>query len=261
MKNYNLDFISELNPRRVGLEGVPREYDMWLFFRYSNKDLVHDMASGTFLFPVVTKGASQLFIAPHQGRCTESTSQDSREEPPKVISKPCDAGSVKHIDSDAENVNSPISKADEGVILSKSSIADESTAKGPNRPGTSSHKHSQPKRQDQTGTSTRIQGTDDKENKPMQKSLAPVSGEVSYSDDDLAFAIKETKRPAVKKLPFSNSPVKSNALVVMKSKGDIHKPRYDLISNMKQQGLVTTSFAWTMHRTRVRCMVTCECGA
>ena len=55
MKNYNLDFISELNPRQVGLEGVPREYNMWLFFRYNNKDLVHDMATGTFVFPVVTK--------------------------------------------------------------------------------------------------------------------------------------------------------------------------------------------------------------
>ena len=54
MKNYNLDFSSELNPRQVGLEGVPREYDIWLFFRYSNKEIMQDMSSGTFLFPVVT---------------------------------------------------------------------------------------------------------------------------------------------------------------------------------------------------------------
>ena len=155
MKNYNLDFISELNPRQVGLEGVPREYNMWLFFRYNNKDLVHDMATGTFVFPVVTKGASQLFIAPHHGRFTEMISQDSREEPPKVISKPCDAGSVKHEASKAENVKFPILKADEEVILSKSSIADESAAKDPIRAGTSSHKQNQPNWQDQTGTSTR----------------------------------------------------------------------------------------------------------
>ena len=110
MKNYNLEFISGLNPRRVCLEGVPREYDIWLFYRYTNKNLVHDMASGTFVFPVVTKGASQRLIAQYHGRCTESISQDSPEppeEPPKVISKPCDTCSVKQEAS--ENVNSPIS--------------------------------------------------------------------------------------------------------------------------------------------------------
>ena len=104
------------------------------------------------------EGASRLFIAQHHGRCTESISQDSGEEPPKVISKSCDAGSVKHEASDAENVNSPISKANEEVILSKSSIADESAAKEPIRSGTSSHKHNQPKRQDQTGASARNAG-------------------------------------------------------------------------------------------------------
>ena len=36
-----------------------------------------------------------------------------------------------------------------------------------------------------------MQGTDDKENKPVQLSLVPVRGEVSDSDDDLAFSIKE----------------------------------------------------------------------
>ena len=72
-----------------------------------------------------------------------------------------------------------------------------------------------------------MQGTDDKENKAVQRSLVPVRGEVSDSDDDQAFSIKEIKRPAVKRLPFSNSPVKRN--VVMKSKGDIRKPRYDPI--------------------------------
>ena len=80
-----------------------------------------------------------------------------------------------------------------------------------------------------------MQGTEDKENKALHLSVVHVSGEVSYSDDDLAFTIKEAKQPAVKRLPFSNSPV--NALVVMQtlqSKGDIRKPRYDPISNQKQ---------------------------
>ena len=79
-------------------------------------------------------------------------------------------------------------------------------------------------------------GADDKENKALQLSVVPVRCEVSDLDDDLAFSIKVTKRLAVKRLPFSNSPVKRNALVVMKSKGDIRKPRYDPISNQKQQG-------------------------
>ena len=71
--------------------------------------------------------------------------------------------------SDAYDMNSSISKANEEVILSKSSIADESAAKEPIRSGTSSHKQNQPKQQDhwQTGTSTRMQGADDKENKPV----------------------------------------------------------------------------------------------
>ena len=80
-----------------------------------------------------------------------------------------------------------------------------------------------------------MQGTQDKENTDLQRSLAHVTGEVSDSDDDLAFSINEAKRPAVKRLPFSNSPVKRNALVLMPSKGDIRKPRYDPISNQKQR--------------------------
>ena len=77
-----------------------------------------------------------------------------------------------------------------------------------------------------------MQGTDDKENKAVQLSVVPVRGEVS----NLAFSIKEAKRPAVsKRLPYSNSPVKRNALVAMKSKGDIRKPCYDPIPNQKQQ--------------------------
>ena len=107
---------------------------------------MQDMSSGTFVFPVVTnqkEGASrlQVFIAQHHVRCTESISKNSREEPSKVISKPCDAGSVKYEASNAENVNSPTSKANEEVILSKGSIADESAAKEPTWSGTSSHKH------------------------------------------------------------------------------------------------------------------------
>ena len=123
-------------------------------------------------------------------------------------------------------------------------------------------KHNQPRRQDHTGASSRMQGIDwdEKENEAVQLSTVHVRGEVSDSDDDLAFSIKEAKRPAVKRLPFSNSQVKRNTLVVMKSKGEIRKPRYDPISNQNQQRIITTGYAWTMHRIRVLCMVTCECG-
>ena len=79
-----------------------------------------------------------------------------------------------------------------------------------------------------------MQGTEGKENKALQLSMVHVRGEVSDSDDDLAFSIKEAKRQAVKILPSSNSQVKHNAFVLMQSKGDICKPHYDPMSNQKQ---------------------------
>ena len=100
-------------------------------------------------------------------------------------------------------------------------------------PFKNSIKHNQPKRQNQTAESSRIQGTQDKENTDLQRSLVPVRGEVSDSDDDLALTAHDSKRQAVKRLPFSNSQVKHNALVVTQSKGNIRKPRYDPISNQK----------------------------
>ena len=51
MTNHYLGLICELNPNQVDLVGMPRQYDMWIFFRYNNKDLMRDMASGTFVFP------------------------------------------------------------------------------------------------------------------------------------------------------------------------------------------------------------------
>ena len=76
---------------------------MWIFFRYNNKDLMRDMGSRTFEFPVVItiQVASQPFIAPQLERGTELMLQDSREEPPKVVSKPCDS------DSDESDVTPP----------------------------------------------------------------------------------------------------------------------------------------------------------
>ena len=62
-----------------------------------------------------------------------------------------------------------------------------------------------PKRQDQTAESFRIKGLQDKENKDLQLSLVPISCEVSNSDDDPIVMTYESNRPAVTRLPFSNS--------------------------------------------------------
>ena len=107
--------MSELNPRRSGLVGVTREYKTWTFFRCNNQELILDMRTpDNVILPAVKipmERASQLFIVPQPVRCTESISQDSREEPPQVDSKPCDAGSVNHEASNAENVKPVILKS------------------------------------------------------------------------------------------------------------------------------------------------------
>ena len=78
MTNHYLGLICEFNPNLVDLAGIPRQYDMWIFFRYNNKDLMRDMGSGTFVLPVVTtiQVASQPFIAPQPERGTELILQD-----------------------------------------------------------------------------------------------------------------------------------------------------------------------------------------
>ena len=90
--NHQLELIRELNLNRGDLLGVTRHFDIYTFYRYNNnKDLVRDMTSGAFVFPVVTliQEAPRHFIASQPERGTELMLQDSREEPPKVISKPC----------------------------------------------------------------------------------------------------------------------------------------------------------------------------
>ena len=80
----------------------------------------------------------------------------------------------------------------------------------------------------------RAQGKENKE----QRSLVLITArdDVSDSEDDKPLSIDVLRKSVVKRLPFSNSPVKHNALVVMKGKGDIRKPRYDPLSHQKQQG-------------------------
>ena len=71
-----------------------------------------------------------------------------------------------------------------------------------------------------------------------QRSLVPVdSNDISDSEDD--FPLNDlplsTKWLAVKRLPFSNSPVKHNAFVVTHGKGHIRKACYDPVTNQKQR--------------------------
>ena len=60
---------------------------------------------------------------------------------------------------------------------------------------------------------------------------------ISDSEDDVPLLTNMSKLLAVKRLPFSNSQVKRNALVVThwQVKGNIRKPRYDPVSNQKQR--------------------------
>ena len=89
-----------------------------------------------------------------------------------------------------------------------------------------------------------MQSAHNKENK-KQRSLVPVLvDEVSDSEDDILpdDAPIPMKQPAVKRLPFSNSPVKRNELVVTQGKGRIRKPCYNPIANQKPWCIPTGIF-------------------
>ena len=76
-----------------------------------------------------------------------------------------------------------------------------------------------------------------KENKKQRSLVSVLADDVSDSEDD--FPINDlplmTKRSAIQRLPFSNSPVKRNALVVTQGKGHIRKPQYDPVTHQKQR--------------------------
>ena len=82
-----------------------------------------------------------------------------------------------------------------------------------------------------------MQRAQGKENK-KKRSLVPVdSNDISDSEDD--FPLNDlplsTKQSAVQRLPFSNSLVKRNALVVTQGRGHIRKPQYDAVTNQEQR--------------------------
>ena len=184
----------------------------------------------------------KLSIEHQVKRLNESILQDSEEEPlSQVISMPCDS-SVQHEASNAENIQSQIPEVKEVGILSKSSIADKAATKVPTRARASNPSKPMSNHtlvHDQTMESSRMQGTEDKENetnKVVQRSLVSIlnGNNVSDSDEEVEHAIKNMKRSAVKRLPFGNSQVKCNALVVnTQSKGNIRKQHYDPITYQK----------------------------
>ena len=91
MKNRILGLISELNPRRSGLLGVPRQFDTWTFSLHNNRELILEMMTPKhFVLPAVTipkEGASQLFVVPLAMHSTESILQVTRAEPMYKLSR------------------------------------------------------------------------------------------------------------------------------------------------------------------------------
>ena len=76
-----------------------------------------------------------------------------------------------------------------------------------------------------------------KENKKQRSLVLTSVDEISDSEDDFPITDSplKTKRSAVQRLPFSNSPVKRNALVVTQGKGNIRKPSYNPLKHQQQR--------------------------
>ena len=84
-----------------------------------------------------------------------------------------------------------------------------------------------------------MQRAQGKENKEQRSLVLIVDNDISDSKDD--FPLNDlplsTKLPAVKRLLFSDSLVKRNALVATQGKGHIRKQQYDPVTNQKQRWL------------------------
>ena len=75
-----------------------------------------------------------------------------------------------------------------------------------------------------------------KENKKQRSLVCVFDKSVSDSEDDFPITDSslKTKRLGVQRLPFSNSPVKRNALVVTQSKGSIRKQLHNPVKHQQQ---------------------------
>ena len=203
---------------------MTRHFDIYTFYRYNNKDLVRDMTSGAFVSPVVTliQEAPRLFIAPQPERGTELMLQDSREEPPKAIPKPCDSGSEDSYASESETEEPPTVKSEGGVIPGTSNIAPQPVAAEPAGTGIicQCSKCTLMRLQDPAATPAQVSGMEDKENKAVQLLANPSPDKYSDWDDALAFSTREVKQPAAKqRLPFSDTPVRRNISLVSQVRG------------------------------------------
>jgi hypothetical protein len=86
--------------------------------------------------------------------------------------------------------------------------------------------------------SFRIQGTEDKENKPVKvarSTLVPTvkNDDITDTDEDLVTQLEQDKQLSPKKVPFSNSPSRSNKPLRRLLKGNSRKPHYNLITAQK----------------------------
>ena len=190
------------------------------------------MSASQLMTTTLSDGVLQLLNVPPAKRFNESMLQDSREEPPKVIPKPCDSGSEDFDASESKNEETLTVKLEGGVIPGTSNIAPQSVATEPTRTGIicQCSKCAPMKRQDQAAAPAQGSGMEDKENQAVKLSGAPFPDKCSEWDDALAFSTKEVKRPAAKqRLPFSDTPVRRNASLVPQVKGTIRnlKPRYE----------------------------------
>ena len=221
-------------------------FDIYTFYRYNNKELVRDMTSGAFVFPVVTliQEAPRPLIAPQPERGSEMLLQDSREELPRVIPKPCDSDSENLDVSDSENEELPTVKSEGGVVPGASNIASQPVAVEPARIGTicPCSKCTLMIRQALAAAPTQGSGMEDKENMAVKPPSAPSPDKYSDWDDALAFV----PPPAAKqRLPFSDTPGKRNVSLVPQVKGTIRKPRYDPVPHQSKRSPMD-------HRVRLR---------
>ena len=108
--NRQFKLVATLNPVSMGT--IALYYETWDFFRNPSRELNKARVMvGYFTAAAVTRqmsSAPQPLYEPQEPRPIESISQDSREEPPQVISKSSEADNVIHDDSNADNINSSI---------------------------------------------------------------------------------------------------------------------------------------------------------
>ena len=106
-----LAHIADLSDKAPATKGI----EAWKYYRYNHyqgynhaPDIVisvDGLSASQLMTTTLSDGASQLLNVPPAKLFNESMLQDSREEPPKVIQKPCYSGSEDFDASESENEN------------------------------------------------------------------------------------------------------------------------------------------------------------